>query len=157
MQSASHFSLEANYTWATWLPSYRVSPLGRRESRGCQSPWLMQGLWHGLATFFWPKGRGMDWPEWKNWLDSWAYRWSPVFWSNRWPVVRGWFLRWMLLSTISDAGSAVGHRSHQACGWHQLKNRQADSWGKDWRTNLFTPFQWWETSVLRTIRYRLYC
>lgn len=60
MQSASHLSLQANYTWATWLPSHRVSHFGRRESRGCQSPWLMQGLWHGLATFFWPKGRGMD-------------------------------------------------------------------------------------------------
>lgn len=60
MQSAFRLSLQANYTWATWLPSHRVSHLGRRESRGCQSPWLMQGLWHGLATFFYSKGRGMD-------------------------------------------------------------------------------------------------
>lgn len=60
MQSVSHLSLQANYTWATWLPSYRLSHLVRRESRGCQSPWLMQGLWRGLVAFFWPKGRGMD-------------------------------------------------------------------------------------------------
>lgn len=60
MQSASHLSFQTNYTWATWLPFYRVSHLSRRESRGCQSPWVLQGLWHSLAAFFWPKGRGMD-------------------------------------------------------------------------------------------------